>query len=310
MLYLGNKIVQYNEKFSTKDNFDIQSLDDKNLSLFSPIDSFHISELNNFQNDENKFYKTNTHNTDERNNIKMRIVSNSNDLRKDQDNKYAFINNILYSNKDIIDTSKEMIKIKEDNEAKKGRRKKYELYEDEAKHNKFREDNIMRKIKGFILRYILDLLNKSLIGKHYKFYPLNAEFNENLRKDLNEDLLKRKISDIFENTELNKKNIKFENPNKKLIHKILEEKIETKTIFILNLSFNDILDFIRENDSEKFLEKIREKEQKNNEDDDEYVEEYMEEVSRLLNGYEKWFEKKFSRNIRKRHIKEKQKYMF
>ena len=41
----------------------------------------------------------------------------------------------------------------------------------------------MRKIKGFILRYILDLLNKSLIGKHYKFYPLNAEFNENLKKD-------------------------------------------------------------------------------------------------------------------------------
>ena len=106
MLYLGNIIVQCNEKFSTKDNFDIQSLDDKNLSLFSPIESFHISGLNNFQNDENKFYKTNTHNTDERNNIKMRILSNSNDLRKDQDNKYAFINNILYSNKDIIDTSK------------------------------------------------------------------------------------------------------------------------------------------------------------------------------------------------------------
>ena len=80
MLYLGNKIVQYNEKFSTKDNFDIQSLDDKNLSLFSPIDLFHISELNNFQNDENKFYKTNTHNTDERNNIKMRILSNSNNF--------------------------------------------------------------------------------------------------------------------------------------------------------------------------------------------------------------------------------------
>ena len=42
MLYLGDKIVQYNEKFSTKDNFDIQSLDDKNLSLFSPIESLHM----------------------------------------------------------------------------------------------------------------------------------------------------------------------------------------------------------------------------------------------------------------------------
>ena len=231
-------------------------------------------------------------------------------LREGKENKFTYLNNILYHIKDTNDLLNNKPKFEEDNETKKGRRKKYILYKDEAKHTKFNEDNIMRKIKGFIFRYILDLLNKSLIGKHYKFYPLNAEFNENLKKDLNEDLLKRKISDIFENTELNKKNIKFENPNKKLIHKILEEKIETKTIFILNLSFNDILDFIRENDSEKFLEKIREKEQKNNEDDDEYVEEYMEEVSRLLNGYEKWFEKKFSRNIRKRHIKEKQKYMF
>lgn len=143
----------------------------------------------------------------------------------------------------------------------------------------------------------------------YKFYPLKAELSENLKKDLNEDLLKRKISDIFENTEINKKNIKFENPNKKLIRKILKEEIEPQTIFILNLSFNDILDFIRENDSENFLEKIREKELKN-EGDEEYVEEYMKEVSRLLNGYEKWFEKKLSRNSKKRINKKKQKYMF
>jgi hypothetical protein len=309
MFYFGDKIFQYNEKFPTNYISEIPPVDDKNFNFIIPMESYYIAEPSNLSNEENFFYKANTYNDEEIKTGKRIKAPNSMYLREGKENKFTYLNNILYHIKDTNDILNNKPKFEEDNETKKGRRKKYILYKDEAKHTKFNEDNIMRKIKGFIFRYILDLLNKSLISTKYKFYPLKAELSENLKKDLNEDLLKRKISDIFENTEINKKNFKFENPNKKLIRKILKEEIEPQTIFILNLSFNDILDFIRENDSENFLEKIREKELKN-EGDEEYVEEYMKEVSRLLNGYEKWFEKKLSRNSKKRINKKKQKYMF
>ena len=43
-----------------------------------------------------------------------------------------------------------------------GRRLKDEIYNTEAQHGKFGEDNIIIKIKTFIIKYILALLNDSL----------------------------------------------------------------------------------------------------------------------------------------------------
>ena len=99
--------------------------------------------------------------------------------------------------------SKNSKKIKiliKNNNIPKGRRRENCKYDEEPKHTKFDEDNIIRKIKTFIFKYILNLLNNSLNDETQEFYPLESELNENLKKDLNEQLLNRTIRDIYENS--------------------------------------------------------------------------------------------------------------
>ena len=167
---------------------------------------------------------------------------------------------------------------------------------------------MMRKIKTFNAKYILEILNNNLIDKKHKFYPLDAKLNENLKKDFNEKLLETKIYELFENFEMNKKTKRDENTNKILISKIFQEKIETKVIAILNMTYKDILDLIREKDSENkdsenFLGKIRKKETKNNKNSTENVEFYMQEIKSLLYQYEDWFGFKLGRNVEKKKKK-------
>jgi len=178
---------------------------------------------------------------------------------------------------------------------KKGRRLKDQLYDTEADHDKYKEDNIIRKIKTTIFRYILDHLNDSLENKNYRFYPLAKDLNENLKKDFNMQLLNRTIHDIYDNSELNKR---FKNPeysNKDLLKKIFEEKIEIRTINILNMKYSDILNHIREKDLENFLEAIKEREKKKQEKN---IDLYMVSVNRMLMEYENWFDVKNGRNTK------------
>ena len=128
---------------------------------------------------------------------------------------------------------------------KRGRHKKGKSSGQDAKHNKFKADNIIRKIKTKIFQYIFKLLNNSLKHTNRRFLPLNKKLHDNLKRDLNLKLLESKIYEIYENSELNNRQIKYGNPNKKLIHKIFEEKIETKAITILNMTLNEMLNYIR-----------------------------------------------------------------
>ena len=93
--------------------------------------------------------------------------------------------------------SKKYIKKRESSDKQTGRRKKGVIYEEDPEHDKFKPDNIMRKIKTFIFKYILEILNNSLKISSSRFYPLNTELNENLKKDFNEKLLDRTIYDII-----------------------------------------------------------------------------------------------------------------
>ena len=193
------------------------------------------------------------------------------------------------------------IKPEEKNKAtKRGRHKKGKSSGQDAKHNKFKADNIIRKIKTKIFQYIFKLLNNSLKHTNRRFLPLNKKLHDNLKRDLNLKLLESKIYEIYENSELNNRQIKYGNPNKKLIHKIFEEKIETKAITILNMTLNEMLNYIRKNDYYNFLKEIRDKEEKNNENSKEYINEYMNKVSNWLNGYEEWFLYKCGRDTTKK----------
>jgi len=178
---------------------------------------------------------------------------------------------------------------------KKGRRLKDQLYDTEADHDKFKEDNIIRKIKTSIFKYILDHLNNSLENTKYRFYPLDKDLNENLKKDFNVELLERTIYDIYDNSEINKRFKNPENTNKDLLKKIFEEKLEIRTIDILNKKYKDFLNHIREQDLENFLETIEEKEKKKQEKN---IDSYMKIIKRMLFGYENWFYNKFGRNTK------------
>ena len=189
---------------------------------------------------------------------------------------------------------------KENGKKKRGRRSSDKTYSEEADHNKFKEDNIIRKIKTYTFKYILNALNNSLEKTRNRFYPLDKDLNENIKKDFNMELLDRTIKDIYDNSGLNKR---FKNPkfsNKFLIKKIFDEKIEIRTINILNMKYIDILNYIRENDMDNFLETIKEKEKKKQEKN---IDLYMEELKNILIVYEKWFDAKCGRNKAKK-IKE------
>jgi hypothetical protein len=181
---------------------------------------------------------------------------------------------------------------------KMGRRLKDEVYSTEAKHDKFKDDNIIRKIKTFIFKYILIKLNESLEFTKYKFYPLNAALRKNIKKDFNIKLLDRTIFDLYNTEDLNKTYRNGNDSNKILIKKILDENKEKKTIDILNMKFRDVLNHIREKDLENFLGKIKEKEKKNK---GKPIDLYMENVAHLLKDFEKWFERKNGRELGKKH---------
>ena len=174
-------------------------------------------------------------------------------------------------------------------------------------HDKFNEDNLMRKIKSNISNYILTKLNDSLEDKKYKFFKCNKLLNEDLEKKFNIELLDRTIMDIVSNTALAEKYKKADkNWNNQLVQKILEENRESKVITILNKKYIDIINKIRfdEHTLYFFLKKIREKEkgvkQKYNFD----IEKYIKSIKDLLYNYEKYFNEKVGR---KKRLKKKKK---
>ena len=203
------------------------------------------------------------------------------------------INNCNINGNLLFDEEKKEIKILK----KRGRKGKKVKVQNNAEHDKFTDDNVIRKIKTAIFQYILIKLNTSLENKHYKFLPLNAELNKNLKRDLNVELLNKRIYEIYMSEDLNGHHINNNDSNKNLIKKIFEENIEIKTINILNMKFSDILKHIRENDLQNFLKLIKDKEEKKKE---ESFDKYINTVIQYLNEYEDWFKNTKGRNTDKR----------
>ena len=179
----------------------------------------------------------------------------------------------------------------------KGRKKKGAKPKKGA-HDKFVEDNLVRKLKTFTFQYILEKLNISFkeIKPQNKFYRLDKSLNQNIKKDFNENLLQSKLKDIYKYPHSNNKYKKRDQHNRELIEKIYEEKIEIEVINILEKTFRDILNDIKERDLEAFLGEIRKKELKNN--NGENVEKYIEAIKNMLFYFEKWFSLKRGRKAK------------
>ena len=243
----------------------------------------------------------------------------------DEDNMRIYYNNLfkLPTNNNIkeLDLNRKFINIKrkgredkgntinnknkinfETGTKKRGRKKVGEVPNEKSKHTKLSDDNKIRKIKGFLLEYILKKLNESIKFSSSRFRPLNKTMKESLKKSENIALLDAYIKDIFSNTKMNKVSEKKGESNKKLIEKIYEENIEIDTIRILNLKFRDALNQIKKN-SNGLLDMIKDKEisiQNNRKNKENFnIEKYMDNIKILLEGYEGWFDDKKGRDRKK-----------
>ena len=175
-----------------------------------------------------------------------------------------------------------------------------------GEHNKFSEDNLMRKIKSHFLEYIHNLLNSNFKNKERKFLRLFSTINENLKKDYNIELMKKTIKELYEDSPISSKyrrqRIQNSDYNKKIIQQIYDETniddIENDIISILNSTYIDSLKEFREKHFEEFLEDI-EKEENFKGETKENINLYKEKIGKLFINYEKWFENKIGRKRNK-----------
>ena len=300
-----------------KESNDLYNANNSYIDIYDNFPKFE-SEFENNNDIKNIVTNGKTESTSFLTNKRERDLLEDYKLKKEDEND-IISQNIFYSNEKEKEEKEEKEKETEENieqlnidnnvdtkiiinleEKKLGRRKEDEIYCEKAKHTKFNEDNIMRKIKTFSFQYILRLLNDSLIDKNKEFYPLETELNENLKKDFNMELLDRTILDIYKNSKLNERHKFRGEANKNLIEKILEENVELKTIKILSMTFRDIIEQIKEKDSLIILEEIRKKESRKKKNTPKIIDSYLEKLKALLSDYEGWFAIKLGRNSEKR----------
>ena len=189
-------------------------------------------------------------------------------------------------------------------------------------HTKTSGDNIIKKIKAKLMLFLVIFMNK-LLGKKKedikKIYQLDYKYVDQLKKDIDLDLLKMSLKNILTKDITSKLKKLDKNFNKKFIQKIEneEEPIEDyETImFVLNMTFGDWLSLItfkksineiiiekgqEKNESKINIEKIRESLNEVNTQLNKIIENYDETDASLfifyLYNYERYFFIKAGRN--------------
>ena len=134
-------------------------------------------------------------------------------------------------------------------------------------HNKYTNDNIMRKIKHLVLKSFVSFFNKKLksiykedIGQNIlkkELLPLNKEVKYKSSIKFNQILLKRTLKDIYSDNITTRFTNFPKDHNIKLIQKLVNEKDEEKRIYFIglfNLTFLDCLRHFRGTISIELLE--------------------------------------------------------
>jgi hypothetical protein len=165
-----------------------------------------------------------------------------------------------------------------------------------GEHNKYSEDNIMRKIKSYFLSYVHKKLNNSFIDKKYQFLKLYSFISECLKKDYNVLLMKRTFKDLYQNSPISGKfrKQKENNPycNKTIIEHIdnqnNNELKEFEVISILNRTYLDVFKEFIIYGLDEFLNEIKETEDKNGESEED-TKSYIKNIKKISMDYENWF---------------------
>ena len=170
-----------------------------------------------------------------------------------------------------------------------------------GEHSKFKEDNEIRKIKSYYLKFITEKTNSSLSPGHKMFLKINPDVNENLNQEYNDELMKTKIRDIHKLNSINgrysKKGIS-KDYNADLVREIYEKNEEKSAMKILDSTYIEYFDVFRKNHINRFKSDVLKKEMKNGEDE-KVAKSYVDQLAKLVYGYEEWFKKKVPRSHKK-----------
>ena len=296
--------------YPNQENIDNQELEESSIMNFDNYD-------NDINSSYNKTFGTNfilfPNNEDDDNYNEEKPYFNQENITKENkgksekktteiENYNTTIMTPVSPNFDEKNLNKKKKKSKDKNDflgKKQGRKSLNELNDeddDEEKeegHNKYSEDNIMRKIKTNIMDYSLNKLNNSLKNKAMTFLKIDKKLSENLKKDFNMDLMNRTLQNILYNESMRKKYKRKNYDNKKLIDEIIKENKELETIEILNKTYYDMIVEIRQQNLNAFLDKIVKKE--NNMKKKSNIDEYIDLLKDLLFRFKEWFDGKKGR---------------
>ena len=182
---------------------------------------------------------------------------------------------------------------------KYGRKKK----DDNSKgiHNKYTNDNIVRKIKHLVLKSFVSFFNKKLKSIYKEdqnilkkeLLPLNKEVKYKSSIKFNQILLKRTLKDIYSDNITTRFTNFPKDHNIKLIQKLVNEKDEEKRIYFIglfNLTFLDCLRHFRGTISIELLEGMNCFKDIQKEFDDD--QNYKTKLEYHINNFEKILRKK------------------
>jgi len=284
------------------------------VCLFSPLNSYGFDKYKNLYNQIITKDKTAINSYKKYISDSFQFIPSKSDIKiilsEKNDNDEKNDNNILgnkrkrsIDNKNSENDSNKSTKLGNDNKNKKkgmGRKKKAEMFK--GNHTKFTDDNVIRKIKCHFLNFINNTLNKSLLNKKDTFLKLDNFVNENLKKDYNIKLMHQTIKDIYLTSKIsNKYKKQSENMNKSLINKIYSEKDEVETIKILEQTYIELFNKLKQEQFDEFCKEIIKKEVKNGLSE-ENANIYLTRIIYLCENYKEWFEKKIGRRGKNRKI--------
>lgn len=303
-----------NNKFQSDGDFD-NNEDNMSYNFSGSLNDFHFclnNELVNNdinQEDYNHIYFINsTPNNFEKNNIQdHNINNNSNSMTntKPTAKKYPKIVGKIFN---IIKVNKKM-----------GRLVKHSrLRFDTVKHNKFSEDNIIRKIKANFHEKFFNYINKEY-GEYFKkkhrvkkmiklIQRISPSESRKIKKEDNIKWFSMKLKDVF-SVDLSTKCSKYDSDyNKKQIEMLYQKGEATKVIDILEKKVIDMYTIYSKDISiEGFetlkddLEDIKKKMEQNGEEN---IDKYLESYKKIAQNLENIFVSKKPRN-NKGKIKDK-----
>ena len=314
----------------SNNDFSLNASFDKFDEIFYPEEKTTAFKTGNSSEQEfnsqflNKFSDNfeNSYNEKEENEDYNKILFLNKKTKRDEEIKQE--NKIITKddNNDIIKTENKLSKKEELNKisnikTKQGRKNKDS--DEERKHDKNYEDNIIYKLKtNFSNSYIIDIVEENSINKDIYLKKLQTkEFTHDLSKQNNEKLFTMKIKDILSKHPISTKFSTFDRfENKKIIEKIYRENKEINVIKILELTFEELLIIYRRSlkdpEDMKKLEEFKSKiegldlENENKYKDFGYLikqleknheKKYIEKVKKTCIGYENFFFDKKERKL-------------